>query len=263
MSRTTLWVIAICWVTIVFDGYDLIVFGAVVPSAARVRGVGPLAGGGGTHRQLRAVRDADRRPDRGHDHRPRRAPQDHPVLHHVVLAGDGPVRDRAEPRAVRVLPLPRRARARRRGAHGERDHDRVRAARAAQVPLRGDVLRLLGRRHPRGRARDPDRPGVRLPGDVLHRPRAARADPAARLEVPAGVDLVPGRPRAPRGGRGARAPLRRRAARRGTAARRPESSRRSPRCSVATTSSPRERSGRSASSCCCSSTASTRGWPRS
>jgi AAHS family benzoate transporter-like MFS transporter len=32
MGRTTLWVIAICWVTIVFDGYDLIVFGAVVPA---------------------------------------------------------------------------------------------------------------------------------------------------------------------------------------------------------------------------------------
>ena len=32
MSRTTKWVIALCWVTIIFDGYDLIVFGAVVPS---------------------------------------------------------------------------------------------------------------------------------------------------------------------------------------------------------------------------------------
>ena len=32
MSRTTKWVIALCWVTIIFDGYDLIVYGAVVPS---------------------------------------------------------------------------------------------------------------------------------------------------------------------------------------------------------------------------------------
>jgi len=32
LSRATLGVIAICWVTIVFDGYDLIVYGAVVPS---------------------------------------------------------------------------------------------------------------------------------------------------------------------------------------------------------------------------------------
>jgi AAHS family benzoate transporter-like MFS transporter len=32
MSRTTGWVIALCWVTIIFDGYDLIVYGAVVPS---------------------------------------------------------------------------------------------------------------------------------------------------------------------------------------------------------------------------------------
>ncbi len=32
MSRTAKWVIALCWVTIIFDGYDLIVFGAVVPS---------------------------------------------------------------------------------------------------------------------------------------------------------------------------------------------------------------------------------------
>lgn len=32
LSRTTLWVIGICWVTIIFDGYDLIVYGAVVPS---------------------------------------------------------------------------------------------------------------------------------------------------------------------------------------------------------------------------------------
>ncbi|WP_327635965.1 aromatic acid/H+ symport family MFS transporter [Kribbella sp. NBC_00482] len=31
-SRTGLWVVAICFVTIVFDGYDLIVYGAVVPS---------------------------------------------------------------------------------------------------------------------------------------------------------------------------------------------------------------------------------------
>ena len=31
VSRTTLRVIAICWVTIIFDGYDLIVYGAVVP----------------------------------------------------------------------------------------------------------------------------------------------------------------------------------------------------------------------------------------
>lgn len=35
LSRTTLWVIAICWVTIIFDGYDLIVYGAVVPSLLR------------------------------------------------------------------------------------------------------------------------------------------------------------------------------------------------------------------------------------
>lgn len=32
LSRTTLWVIGICWLTIIFDGYDLIVYGAVVPS---------------------------------------------------------------------------------------------------------------------------------------------------------------------------------------------------------------------------------------
>lgn len=32
LSRTTLWVVAICWVTIIFDGYDLIVYGAVVPT---------------------------------------------------------------------------------------------------------------------------------------------------------------------------------------------------------------------------------------
>ena len=32
LGRTTLWVIAICWVTIIFDGYDLIVYGAVVPA---------------------------------------------------------------------------------------------------------------------------------------------------------------------------------------------------------------------------------------
>ncbi|MEI8407436.1 MULTISPECIES: MFS transporter [unclassified Kribbella] len=31
-SRAGLWVVAICFVTIVFDGYDLIVYGAVVPS---------------------------------------------------------------------------------------------------------------------------------------------------------------------------------------------------------------------------------------
>jgi AAHS family benzoate transporter-like MFS transporter len=31
VSRTTMRVIAICWVTIIFDGYDLIVYGAVVP----------------------------------------------------------------------------------------------------------------------------------------------------------------------------------------------------------------------------------------
>ena len=31
-GRTALWVVAICWATIIFDGYDLIVFGAVVPS---------------------------------------------------------------------------------------------------------------------------------------------------------------------------------------------------------------------------------------
>jgi len=31
-TRTGLWVVAICFVTIVFDGYDLIVYGAVVPS---------------------------------------------------------------------------------------------------------------------------------------------------------------------------------------------------------------------------------------
>jgi AAHS family benzoate transporter-like MFS transporter len=35
LSRTTIWVIAICWVTIIFDGYDLIVYGAVVPSLLR------------------------------------------------------------------------------------------------------------------------------------------------------------------------------------------------------------------------------------
>ena len=31
-ARTGLWVVAICFVTIIFDGYDLIVYGAVVPS---------------------------------------------------------------------------------------------------------------------------------------------------------------------------------------------------------------------------------------
>src|SRR5688572_3426446 len=32
VGRTAMWVVAICWATIIFDGYDLIVFGAVVPS---------------------------------------------------------------------------------------------------------------------------------------------------------------------------------------------------------------------------------------
>src|SRR5215218_5903225 len=32
LSASTRWVIAICWVTIIFDGYDLIVYGAVVPT---------------------------------------------------------------------------------------------------------------------------------------------------------------------------------------------------------------------------------------
>ena len=32
LSRTTMWVVGICWATIIFDGYDLIVYGAVVPS---------------------------------------------------------------------------------------------------------------------------------------------------------------------------------------------------------------------------------------
>lgn len=32
LSRTTMWVVGICWATIIFDGYDLIVYGAVVPT---------------------------------------------------------------------------------------------------------------------------------------------------------------------------------------------------------------------------------------
>lgn len=36
-SRTSLWVVAICWVTIIFDGYDLIVYGAVVPELLQYR----------------------------------------------------------------------------------------------------------------------------------------------------------------------------------------------------------------------------------
>lgn len=36
-NRTGLWVVAICWLTIIFDGYDLIVYGAVVPSLLQYR----------------------------------------------------------------------------------------------------------------------------------------------------------------------------------------------------------------------------------
>lgn len=36
-GRTGLWVVAICWLTIIFDGYDLIVYGAVVPSLLEYR----------------------------------------------------------------------------------------------------------------------------------------------------------------------------------------------------------------------------------
>jgi MFS transporter, AAHS family, benzoate transport protein len=35
--RSTYWVLAICWATIVFDGYDLIAFGSVVPDLLRYR----------------------------------------------------------------------------------------------------------------------------------------------------------------------------------------------------------------------------------
>ncbi len=51
-------VVALCFLTIVFDGYDLIVYGSVVPSLhPRVVAV---PGAGRRDRQLRARRDADR-----------------------------------------------------------------------------------------------------------------------------------------------------------------------------------------------------------
>lgn len=34
---TSLWVVAICWATVIFDGYDLVVYGAVVPSLLQYR----------------------------------------------------------------------------------------------------------------------------------------------------------------------------------------------------------------------------------
>src|SRR6266508_3874105 len=36
-AHAGMWVVAICFVTIVFDGYDLIVYGAVVPSLLNIQ----------------------------------------------------------------------------------------------------------------------------------------------------------------------------------------------------------------------------------
>jgi MFS family permease len=41
-NPAVVWVVALCWVTITLDGYDLIVYGAVVPALLRDPSFGPL-----------------------------------------------------------------------------------------------------------------------------------------------------------------------------------------------------------------------------
>ena len=41
--RTALVAVLICWLFVVFDGYDLIVYGNVIPSLQREWGIGPAS----------------------------------------------------------------------------------------------------------------------------------------------------------------------------------------------------------------------------
>src|SRR6516164_766374 len=44
-GRTTLVAVLVCWLFVVFDGYDLIVYGNVIPSLQREWGIGPATAG--------------------------------------------------------------------------------------------------------------------------------------------------------------------------------------------------------------------------
>ena len=248
MSRTTKWVIALCWVTIIFDGYDLIVYGAVVPSLLEYEpwSLSPEQAGHIGSYALFGMLIGALIAGTITDLVGRRkiilfciawfslamglcaiapTPELFGLFRFIAGLGLGGVVPTASAITIEYAPPERR-----------------------KFLYALMFSRLLGRRHPGRRAGDPDRPRVRLPSDVLHRHGTARARPAAGLEVPA-------RSRSRSWSRAA-ATRRRRRSRAATTSSCRRRTRRARggalgpgrrRSSAATTSAPPSRSGRSAS----------------
>ena len=256
-------VVAVCFLTIVFDGYDLIVYGSAVPSLLAEPGwdLGPAQAGAIGSYAL--VGHADRRAGRGRAHRPDRAPPDHAARHHLVLGRDV---------ACALAPGRRRCW----GCSGSWPASAWAACIPSAIALTVEYapagrrqlynalmfVRVLGRRRARRGAgpRARGRPG--LAAHVLDRRAAAGAGAPARGGVPARVGGLPDGPGAPGGGGGARRAATAIDARRTRTGARaavgpagavpPELPAPPPCCS-----------GRRASAGCCSSTGSTPGCRRS
>ena len=145
-------------------------------------------------------RDAGGGDGRGAAHRPRRSSAAGAGQRHHLLAGDGPVCDRARRDAVRDRPVAGRVRGRRGRAIDHRAGVRVFRAAPAQRAYRGGLRRNRHRGRGFGGRGCNGGPGVRVPRGVPAGRSGCAGDPAAGRGLPARVARLP----ACRGARGRR-----------------------------------------------------------
>lgn len=206
-TRSRARVITLCWTAIVVDGYDLIVYGTVLPTlisgewaldAGTAGWIGSLALVGMLVGALLAGTVTDRLGRRR--------------LMIICIAWFSVAMALCalapSPEGVRPAAVRRGRRAGRGGADSDRADRRVRPGRAAQRGERPDVLRLLRRRRRRGAVRDRAAGAAGLAGAVLDRRRGRRGAARRRRGGVAGVGGLPGRARSPRGGGRTGRPLR-------------------------------------------------------
>ena len=200
--RTVIWVVGLAFTGLVFDGYDLVVYGAVLSTFLRdpsqIGTVTPALGGAlGSYALVGVLVGALLAGT--HRRRDRQAQGDAAGLC-LVLGGHGRHRVDVQHHGFRTDAVRHRPRCRSAGRHHRRDRLGVRATREEE-PLQRHHLLRGALREPDGRiARHPPARGHRLAGHVLDRGPAVGHVAAAGLLQDARVTGLAAVARSGRGG---------------------------------------------------------------